>query len=78
MGQKAKNAGKKKQMPPKAKVSTLPKTAIKISDTLEAEYAFRELMSISNTTLEGKKCSHTHKNYNVKNKNGSVIRIPID
>jgi len=48
MGQKSKNAGKKKQMPPKKKVSCIPKhTAFRVTDTPEANCVFRELLENS-------------------------------
>ena len=77
MGQKSKNAGKKKHAPPKAKVSCIPKdTAFRLTDTPEAHRAFRELLSLCNTDLKGKKCSHAQRNYNFNVICGD--RIPID
>jgi len=77
MGQKAKNAGKKKQAPAKVKVCCIPRdTAFKITDTPEAHYTLRELLSFDNITLKGKKSSHKHKNYNVNRR--CAIRIPTD
>ena len=78
MGQKAKNAGKKKQMPPKKKVSCLPRDlTFKISDTPEAHYAFRELFSSSNRTLSGKKCGGKTRNYNVLYSNTSLCWLDL-
>ena len=73
MGQKAKNAGKKKQMPPKAKVSCVPKNLITCSDTPEAHEAIRELImdyTSSGFDLYGNKCGHQQRNFSgIKYKN---------
>ncbi len=67
MGQKSKNAGKKKNAPPKAKVSCTPRdTTFRVTDTPEAYNALRELVSSCSMSMSGKKCSQKQRNYKFK------------
>lgn len=60
MGQKSKNAGKKKQMPAKAKVSCLPHNRYLCSSTPEARKAFLDIFLASGVDVDGTRRATLH------------------